>query len=126
MLRNSPVSRAVPQVTDYIDVQPLSKGKTEKTKKKKESKMARAAVDSGFITLPAPNSVAASPGPSGLASDTGSPAPKPGFSRISSMAEPSSQGGTPAPSERSKVVFDFGTKRKATEDAEGSPAAKRR
>ncbi|KAG8212990.1 SART-1 protein [Butyriboletus roseoflavus] len=62
--------------SEFLDPQPLSKGKTEKTKsKKKEAAKAAAApqaLDStGFITLPAPQvngSVNASPVPSGFSS----------------------------------------------------------
>ncbi|KAK1217255.1 hypothetical protein PQX77_020104 [Marasmius sp. AFHP31] len=120
---------AVPQVADFIETQPLSKGKTEKMKKKKESKDAKAAMESGIMNLPTPMvslSNGGSPGPSGFTSAGGSPAPRAGFSRISSAAEPSSQGGSPAPGERSKVAFGFGTKRKAGEEPAGSPPAKRR
>ncbi|KAK7050991.1 hypothetical protein VNI00_005103 [Paramarasmius palmivorus] len=122
---------AVPQVADFIDTQPLSKGKTEKMKKKKETKNAKAAMESGIMALPnqmTTLSNGGSPGPSGFASvgSTGSPAPRAGFSRISSAAEPSSQGGSPAPGERSKVAFGFGTKRKAGEEPAGSPPSKRR
>ncbi|KAK0446328.1 SART-1 family-domain-containing protein [Armillaria borealis] len=124
---------AVPQAADFIETQPLSKGKTEKAKKKKESnKNAQAqAADSGFITLPAPavqNLVNGGASGSGFSSigSTGSPAPKPGFSRIGSAAEPSSRDGTPGAFERSKVTFGFGTKRKADGEAQGSPPSKRR
>ncbi|KAJ7593127.1 SART-1 family-domain-containing protein [Mycena floridula] len=121
---------AVPQLADFIDAQPLSKSKTEKAKKKKESKNAAAAGDTGFITLPAPisHSVLDSPIPSGsgLASGTGTPNEKPGFSRISSAMESSSHSGTPVPAERSKVAFGFGTKRKAAEELGGTPPPKRR
>ncbi|KAF8896384.1 SART-1 family-domain-containing protein [Infundibulicybe gibba] len=124
---------AVPQAAEFLDAQPLSKGKTEKTKKKKEGKVAQVA-ENGFMTLPAPQpqpvSNGASPGPStfssGVATASGSPAPKPGFSRISSAVDAPSQSGTPNPSERSKVAFGFGTKRKAGEDAQGVPPPKRR
>ncbi|KAG7089595.1 hypothetical protein E1B28_011262 [Marasmius oreades] len=122
---------AVPQVADFIETQPLSKGKTEKMKKKKESKNAKAALESGIMNFPNSQmslSNGGSPGPSGFASvvSSGSPAPRAGFSRISSAAEPSSQGGSPGPGERSKVAFGFGMKRKAGEEAAGSPPAKRR
>lgn len=123
---------AVPQSEDFIETQPLSKGKTEKAKKRKEIKNAQD-MDTGFITLPATNlSRDDSPGnsnfSSGFVSISGSPAPKAGFSRISSssVVEASSQGGTPVPSERSKVAFGFGTKRKAADEAQGSPPPKRR
>lgn len=69
------------------------------------------------------------PGPSSL---NGSPAPRAGFSRISSVtatpydSQPQSQGGTPVPPDRVKVAFGLGVKRKATEEAVGSPPPKRR
>ncbi|TFK75251.1 SART-1-domain-containing protein [Pluteus cervinus] len=130
---------AVPQVETFLESQPLAKGKTEKNKKKKEAAgKGPKAQDAVFMTLPAPQSLSlsngASPGPSGYSSGapttSNSPAPKAGFSRISSTAfvEAPSQGSTPAASssERSKVAFGFGIKRKAGEDAEPSPPPKRR
>ncbi|CAL1716233.1 unnamed protein product [Somion occarium] len=124
---------AVPQAAEFLDTQPLSKGKTEKKHKKKiAEKASTPQLDSGFITLPAPmiNGGFASPSiPSGAASTTtGSPAPRPGFSRISSAAvnfEPTSQGGTPVPTDRSKLVIGLG-KRKAGEEPHGTPPYKRR
>ncbi|KAF8638256.1 hypothetical protein AX17_002278 [Amanita inopinata Kibby_2008] len=131
---------AVPQGADFLDVQPLAKGKTEKQKKKKESKNAAQKVAEagagGFMALSGmpqvqmqPLSNGASPPPSASAS----PAPRPGFSRISSAAgtvgfeTPVSHGGTPVGErERSRVAFGFGTKRKAGEEAVGSPPAKKR
>lgn len=66
---------------------------------------------------------------SGAASGSGgSPAPRPGFSRISSsMVEVSSpkDSGTPVPSDRTKVAFGL-NKRKAGEDPNGTPPPKRR
>lgn len=123
---------AVPQDGNYIDIQPLAKGKTEKQKKKKESKNAaqKAAEAAAFMPLGGmapvqPLSNRGSPVPSGSAG--ASPAPRPGFSRISSAAgveTPISQGGTPVgEKERSRVTF--GLKRKAGEEAMGSPAKKR-
>ncbi|RDB26410.1 U4/U6.U5 tri-snRNP-associated protein 1 [Hypsizygus marmoreus] len=125
---------AVPQVADFLDAQPLTKGKTEKAKKKKEGKNAQHVNGTGFMTLPAPQgqlAMSGSPAPSGFSSVmpdsiSGSPAPKPGFSRISSAVDSPSQGGTPVPAERSKVAFGFGTKRKAGEDALSPPPPKRR
>ena len=79
-------TRAVPQAAEFLDAQPLSKGKTEKKNKKKNANQAASQLDStGFITLPAPliNSGMASPA---IGSANGSPAPRPGFSRISSTA----------------------------------------
>ncbi|KAJ3562312.1 hypothetical protein NP233_g9657 [Leucocoprinus birnbaumii] len=123
---------AVPQAAEFLDAQPLAKGKTEKTKKKKEGKNAQMKPELGFMTVPAPQvqslSNGESPGPSSFApSASGSPAPRPGFSRISSTAvETPSQGGTPVPGERSKLTIGFGTKRKATEEPQNSPDPKRR
>lgn len=133
-------SSAVPQASEFLDPQPLSKGKTEKTKsKKKEAAKAAAApqaLDStGFITLPAPQangSVNASPVPSGFSSvvetnGSGSPMPvKPGFSRISSAVDTPSQSSTSVTGERTKVAFGFGAKRKVAEDFLDEPAAKKR
>ena len=125
------VYRAVPQASEFLDAQPLAKGKTEKTKKKKEGKNALNS-DAGFMTVPAPqlhlmsNGNESSPGPSASVS----PAPKPGFSRISTMADNTpSQEGTPVPGERPKVAFGLGlgTKRKADLDETiETPPSKRR
>ncbi|TFY83285.1 hypothetical protein EWM64_g731 [Hericium alpestre] len=121
---------AVPQASEFLDVQPLSKGKTEKTKgkKKEQSKLsAPQALDNGFMTLPPPsvsyNGTSASPAPSG---EMVSPAPRPGFSRITStmVSEAPSSRGTPVPGDRTKVAF--GLKRKADDDASGTPPPKRR
>lgn len=127
---------AVPQAAEFVDAQPLAKGKTEKAKKKKEGKAAQQAIEPGFMTLPAPQVQSimngGSPAPSGFSSvapnsNSSSPAPsmKPGFSRISSAVDSPAQGGTPGPNDRSKVTFGFGTKRKA-EDAFSPPPQKRR
>lgn len=85
----------------------------------------------GFIAAPQShaNTNGTSPGPSGFSPamstpDTGSPGPRSKFARISSMAD--SQGGTPVPNERTKVAFGFGTKRKAGEEAQGSPPPKKK
>ncbi|EAU85380.2 hypothetical protein CC1G_07074 [Coprinopsis cinerea okayama7 len=123
---------AIPQAAEFLETQPLQKGKTEKTKKKKESKAGQLVAEGGFMTLPAPAMQTISNGTSGSGSASGSPAPKPGFSRISSVAatpinsEPQSQGGTPVPPDRVKVAFGLGVKRKAGEEAAGSPPPKRR
>ncbi|EKM78760.1 hypothetical protein AGABI1DRAFT_75236 [Agaricus bisporus var. burnettii JB137-S8] len=123
---------AVPQAAEFLDAQPLAKGKTEKTKKKREGKNALARQEAGFLTLPVPQvqplTNGGSPGPSVFTpSASGSPAPKPGFSRISSTAvETFSQGGTPVPGERSKLSIGFGAKRKATDEPMNSPNPKRR
>ncbi|KAG5638775.1 hypothetical protein H0H81_010196 [Sphagnurus paluster] len=120
---------AVPQAGDFLDVQPLTKGKTEK-KKKKEGKNTQQAPETGFMTLPAPQALGESPAPSGFSSmahsNSASPAPKPGFSRISSAVDTPASSGTPVPAERSKVAFGFGTKRKAGEEALAQPPPKRR
>lgn len=122
----------MPQAEDFLDAQPLAKGKTEKAKKKKENQASKAAADAGFMTVPAPPvqimSAGSSPGPSGLNSMSASPVPRAGFSRISSAVDtPSqSQGGTPVPADRAKVTFGLGLKRKAGQEAEGSPPPKRR
>lgn len=111
-----------------MDAQPLAKGKTEKTKKKKEGKNAQNSAEAGFMIVPAPqlhlmsNGNGNSPGPSASAS----PAPKPGFSRISTMVDTPSQEGTPVPGERPKVAFGLGTKRKADVEATATPPSKRR
>ncbi|KAG1821687.1 SART-1 family-domain-containing protein [Suillus subaureus] len=130
---------AVPQASEFLDPQPLSKGKTEKAKsKKKDSGKAGAPLleSTGFMTLPAPHSQShlnsQSPAPSGFSSvipPSGSNSPpvmKPGFSRISSAADTPTQTGTPVPSDRTKVAFGFGAKRKAAEDFMDLPPSKRR
>jgi U4/U6.U5 tri-snRNP-associated protein 1 len=121
------VFSAVPQAAEFLDPQPLSKGKTERVKNKKKD-AAKAQAPKGeteFITLPAPQSTAGN----GVASvvstpNSGSPGPsmKPGFSRISStMDSPSvSQVGTPGTDERTRVVFGLGTKIKAQDVGGGS------
>ena len=120
---------AVPQAAEFLDAQPLSKGKTEKKKEKKNKQKAGTPhTDStGFITLPASTSYNGSPAPmSGAASASGgSPAPRPGFSRIaSSLIEvETSKEGTPASADRTKVVFGL-NKRKAGEEAAGTPPPK--
>jgi U4/U6.U5 tri-snRNP-associated protein 1 len=130
---------AVPQASEFLDPQPLSKGKTEKTKsKKKDSGKGGAgqSLDStGFMTLPAPQMQSyvnsQSPAPSGFSSimpASGSispPAMKPGFSRISSATDTPTQTGTSVPSERTKVAFGFGSKRKAADDFMQPPSKRR-
>jgi U4/U6.U5 tri-snRNP-associated protein 1 len=120
------VCRAVPQASEFLDAQPLAKGKTEKTKKKKEGRNAQKSAESGFMTVPAPQLHLMSNGNSPGHSPSASPAPKPGFSRISTMVDASSQDGTPAPGERPKVAFGLATKRKADEEPAASPPSKRR
>ncbi|OJT11466.1 U4/U6.U5 tri-snRNP-associated protein 1 [Trametes pubescens] len=117
---------AVPQFGDFLDSQPLTKGKTEKKKEKKKSdKGATPQLDStGFMTLPAP--VLNNGSPAGSTSN-GSPAPRPGFSRIASVVESDTpKESTPVPSERLRVAFGLGTKRKAAGEATDSPPPKRR
>ena len=78
-------------------------------------------------TLPAPVLNNGSPAPGVASGSAGSPAPRPGFSRISSVVEADTpKESTPVPAERSKVVIGLGTKRKATTEAQDSPPAKRR
>lgn len=116
--------RAVPQAADFLDSQPLMKGKTEKKNKRKHAdKDAIPQLDStGFMTLPAPLPNNGSP----AASAGSSPAPRPGFSRIASVAAEvdTPKEGTPVPAERTKVVIGLGTKRKANGDAQGTPPPK--
>lgn len=135
---------AVPQAAEFLDVQPLSKGKTEKAKKKKEAKAAQQQnselSSNGFITLPAGSQhVLGGEGitPTGSPSSTpanASPAPRPGFTRISSTVvveskDGGSGSGTPLSNGldgRTKVAFGFGSKRKAGNEHEDSPPPKRR
>lgn len=130
---------AVPQASEFLDPQPLSKGKTEKAKSKKKDlgKVGATLLEStGFMTLPAPHLQShlnsQSPAPSGFSSvipASGSNSPpimKPGFSRITSAADTPTQTGTPVPSDRTKVAFGFGAKRKAAEDFMDPPPSKRR
>ncbi|EJF64961.1 SART-1 protein [Dichomitus squalens LYAD-421 SS1] len=117
---------AVPQAAEFFDSQPLTKGKTEKKNKKKQAdKGGIPQLDStGFMTLPAPVLNNGSPAPGTSAG--GSPAPRPGFSRITSVAAEveTPKEGTPVPAERSKVVIGLGAKRKAAGDAQGTPPPK--
>lgn len=128
----SPPFSAVPQAAEFFDAQPVSKGKTEKKNKKKNAeKNAVQQLDGGgFMTLPAPATYSASPAPASGAATTsnGSPAHRPGFSRITStavdVASPRDSG-TPVPADRTKVVIGLG-KRKAGEEPRGTPPPKRR
>ncbi|TFK47784.1 SART-1 protein [Heliocybe sulcata] len=125
---------AVPQAEAFLDPPQLAKGKTEKTKAKKKEKEGKNTVDQeqGFITLPAPVSNIASPVPmspaigSGVASHADSPAPRPGFKSIaSSTSVPAAYEGKPSSAgDRMKVALSL--KRKASEQAKGSPPPKRR
>jgi U4/U6.U5 tri-snRNP-associated protein 1 len=83
------------------------------------------------MTVPAPqasynDSTGTSPVPSLPGTETGSPAPRPGFSRITSavVSDVVSGSGSPVAGERSKVAFGFSSKRKAGEDATGTPPPK--
>ena len=130
-------------MAEFLDVQPLSKGKTEKAKRKKEAKAAQLQnselSSNGFITLPAGTQhVLGGDGitPNGSSSSTpanASPAPRPGFARISSTVVESKDGGSGTGSPlsngldgRTKVAFGFGSKRKAGNEHEDSPPPKRR
>lgn len=130
-------------MAEFLDVQPLSKGKTEKAKKKKEAKAAQQQnselSSNGFITLPAGTQhLLGGDGitPAGSPSSTpanASPAPRPGFARISSTVVDSrdSGSGTGTPLSngldgRTKVAFGFGSKRKAGDEHQDSPPPKRR
>ncbi|KAN0120677.1 SART-1 family domain containing protein [Russula decolorans] len=124
---------AVPQAAEFLDAQPLSKGKTERTKNKKKdaSKPTNKTIDNGFMTVPAPqtsfnDSTGGSPAPSLPGTESGSPAPRPGFSRITPavVSDTLSGSGTPVGAERSRVAFGFSSKRKAGEDATGTPPPK--
>ena len=124
---------AVPQAAEFLDAQPLSKGKTEKVKSKKKdaSKSTNKTMDNGFMTVPAPQaayngSASVSPAPSLPGTETDSPAPRPGFSRITSavVSDVASGSGTPVSTERSRVAFGFSAKRKAGEEASGTPPPK--
>lgn len=131
---------AVPQTNEFLDAQPLSKtGKTEKGKGKKKDTTAPAQVMdmTGFTALQhnTPLSASASPLPSGMGgigSARDSPAPgmmKSSFARVFAESEPTSSGSSPTPTaDRTKLSFSMnvGVKRKANEDAAGSPPPKRR
>ncbi|KAL1738045.1 hypothetical protein HDZ31DRAFT_78678 [Schizophyllum fasciatum] len=105
---------AVPQADGtFVDAQPLGKGKQGQEKEKGKKKKGKgdqqqaAAVNTGFMTLPAPQA---------------SPGPRAGFSRIGTVAEADHSGtGTPV-GERSKV--QFGLKRKAESEHEATPPPK--
>lgn len=111
---------AVPQMAEFLDTQPLSKGKTEKAKNKKAKKNGgpSGTGDDALTALPA----------SALTPLSGSPAPRAGFSRVGSTMEAAStsRDGTPGANERTKVAFGFGTKRKVEDDGlgSGSPSQK--
>lgn len=122
---------AVPQASEFLDPPTLSKGKTEKTKNKKKGAgkdQSPSVIDmTGFTALPISRALSSSPGP-GPGSRTESPAPSMMKSSFSRVSEPLSGAGTPVngASERTKVAFGFGMKRKADEDGLGTPPSKRR
>lgn len=124
--------RAVPAAAEFLDSQPLSKGgKTERARKKKESKNQQQVVDStGFITLPAPMPSASVMESPALTPSSASPAPRPGFARITSSAVDTNDSGHSTPIQngdsRTKVAFGFAMKRKAGGDHQDSPPPKRR
>lgn len=81
----------------------------------------------GFTALPSslPISANGSPAPGQMRSSQ-SPAPammKPSFSRVT---EATSERSTPVATERTKVAFGFGVKRKMGEEGSDTPPAKRR
>ena len=128
------VISAVPQAAEFLDPQPLSKGKTEKTKsKKKDAAKAKQGSETAFMTVPAPQIIAhsESPGPSSepsMATNGMLPPPpiKRGFSKIaSSMMEEGSTSGPAVANDRTKVAFGFGTKRKAEGESGDIPSKKR-
>lgn len=120
--------RAIPQAAEFLEPPTLSKGKTEKTKKKKGDSAKKApTVDmTSFTSGPVIQSLpSASPEPG--EGRINSPTPhmmKASFSRISESASGS---GTPVSStgERTKVAFGFGVKRKAGDEGTGTPPKKR-
>ncbi|GJE88648.1 SART-1 domain-containing protein [Phanerochaete sordida] len=114
---------AVPQAAEFLDAQPLAKGKAEK-KKKGKGKAGSPHPAPGFITLPAAGAYG-SPAPLGAASAGASPAPRPGFSRIASSVVDvdTPKEGTPVPADRTKVVIGL-NKRKAGEEPAGTPPPK--
>ncbi|EJD06694.1 SART-1 protein [Fomitiporia mediterranea MF3/22] len=121
---------AVPQAAEFLDPPTLSKGKTEKTKKKKSSAakdQSLAAMDmTGFTSLPPSRPLSSSPGPGTRNSD--SPAPSMMKHSFSQVSEPVSRTDSPMSAggaERTKVTIGFGAKRKAG-DEPGTPPAKRR
>ena len=122
--------RAVPQAAEFLDPPTLSKGKTEKTKKKKESAKEKSpgVVDmTGFTALPPsrPLSASGSPAP-GQLRNSQSPAPSMMKSSFSRVTEDTSERSTPVPSERTKFAFGFGVKRKLGEEGVDTPPLKKR
>jgi len=125
---------AVPQLAEFLDSQPLSKGSKgeKKNKKKKEDQSTPQVVDiTSFTALPTTNSMpvsaSASPIPAATASETASPAPKTGFSRIvSESPAPVSTSGTPVPANGERTKVAFGLKRKAADEPSNTPPSKKR
>ncbi|GJJ08173.1 hypothetical protein Clacol_002381 [Clathrus columnatus] len=124
---------AVPQLSEFLDTQPLSKNTKgdKKGKKKKEEKAASPQVIdiTSFTAMPGVPSLPGSMSPPPIPT-ADSPVPRPGFSRImneTASPAPLSSSSTPVPvnGERTKVAFGFGVKRKAVEEATGTPAKKR-
>jgi len=119
---------SVPQAAEFLDPPTLSKGKTEKTKKKKEANKEKViGIDFTGVTPSIPLTSSVSPGPG---SQRESPAPtmmKSSFSQVMDSTAASSGTGTPVNgSDRVKFAFGFGTKRKAAGESEGTPPSKRR
>jgi hypothetical protein len=109
----------VPQAEEFLDAHMLTKTtKADKKAKKKEAK-AQATPALGtdtFLMLPQPLAAATT---------EGSVAPRAGFRRISSV-DPAANGDA-GDGERTKVAFGLSTgKRKAEDDANGTPPPKRR
>ncbi|OBZ72567.1 hypothetical protein A0H81_07959 [Grifola frondosa] len=103
---------AVPQAAEFLDAQPLTKGKTEKKNKKKNAEKNAAPqlsipfwrrFDEQWLTRSASRVL-----------------------RISASEVETPKGGTPVPTDRTKVVIGLGMKRKATTEAQDSPPSKRR
>ncbi|KAH9039699.1 SART-1 family-domain-containing protein [Lactarius hengduanensis] len=123
------------QTAEFLDAQPLSKGKTEKVKSKKKDAASLRTKPStmAFMTVPAPQaaysgSASASPAPSLPGTETGSPAPRPGFSRITStvVSDVAAGSGTPVSIERSRVAFGFSAKKESRRGGERNAAPKER
>ena len=115
---------------DDAAIEEPSRKKSKKKKEKKNKQKAETSqANTDFITLPAPMSYNGSPAPMSGAATTsnGSPAPRPGFSRITSnvVEVDSPREGTPLSLDKAKVVIGL-NKRRAGEEAAGTPPPKRR